>query len=116
MKTRVLFIIESDPRTSPRPAEAIRIAAGLAAWQKVETLVYLRGPALRALGSGTEELADGDSFDAYLPGVAAKGRKIYVQDGAALPESGTDAGLPIERINDRQLAALAASSGCVTRF
>jgi len=31
---KTLVMIETDPRTSPRPAEAIRIAAGIGAWKK----------------------------------------------------------------------------------
>ena len=41
-KPSILFVIDADPRTSGRPAEAIRIAAGVAVWRKVNVSVYLR--------------------------------------------------------------------------
>ena len=40
MKPRVLFIVTGDPRTSPRPAEAVRIAAGVVAWKRADIAVY----------------------------------------------------------------------------
>ena len=33
---KTLVIIETDPRTSARPAEAIRIAAGIGVWKKTD--------------------------------------------------------------------------------
>lgn len=63
----VLFLLGSDPRSSARPAEAIRVAAGVAAWKKVDVTVYLRGPAVLALGEWLDELRDEDNYSRYLP-------------------------------------------------
>lgn len=113
---RLLFIITTDPRTSPRPAEALRIAAGVGAWKKVEVLVYLRGAALLALGEHVDDLVDEDNFTRYLPLVGEWGSALYVQQGSSLlPELG---GSPYEYrvISDEALADLAASCACVARF
>lgn len=63
---KVLIIVTSDPRESGRAAEAVRIAAGVGNWEKVAVRLCLCGEACRALLE-TDELVNGDVFDAYLP-------------------------------------------------
>ena len=77
---KTLVIIETDPRTSPRPAEAIRIAAGIGAWKKTDVTLLLRGPAGYSLQEYADELVDEDNFTRYLPLVVEHGRPIYVED------------------------------------
>lgn len=116
MPPRVLFLITSDPRTSPRPAEAIRIAAGVAAWRGGEVRLHLHGPAVLALGEGAEELTDGQQFARYLPQLCEWGRPVYVQRGA--PEL-ADLGQPLapfEVIDTGALARLIIHSKHVLRF
>ena len=111
-----LFIIESDPRRSGRPAEAVRIAAGVGAWKKIEVAVYLRGAATLLLGEEAEALMDGENFAQYLPVLRESGGPVYVQKGvAALGQPGSPA-LPFEEISDEQLAGMAAARACVLRF
>jgi hypothetical protein len=116
MKPSALFIIESDPRRSARPAEAVRIAAGVAAWKKVEVAVYLRGVAVWVLDEKAEALLDGEDYARYLPILRELGRPIYVQKGIAAPGEIGHVALPFEEISDEQLAELAAASECVLRF
>ena len=116
MKPRLLLIVTTDPRISPRPAEAVRIAAGVGAWQKIDVTLYLRDAAVLALGELAEELVDGEKFTQYLPLVAEWGRPLYVQRGApALTELG-EARMTFQTIDDTQLAELAAASHYVVRF
>ena len=116
MKPKVLFIIGDDPRTSPRPAEAIRIAAGVGTWKKVEVKVYLHDAAVLALTEYPDELVDEDNYTRYFPIIAEWGNSILVQEGARLlGELGTPA-LPYQQISDDQLAALAAESRYVLNF
>ena len=76
-----LIIIETDPRTSPRPAEAIRIAAGIGVWKKTDVTLVLRGPvAGYSLQEYADELVDEDNFSRYLPLVAEAPRPIYLED------------------------------------
>ena len=116
MKPSIIFIITSDPRNSPRPAEAFRIAAGVAVWQKAEVSVYLRGAAVQALSEGADELVDEESFTRYLPMMSEFGRLIYVQQGALLLREVGRATLPFEEIDDQKLADLSAGCSYVVRF
>jgi hypothetical protein len=77
---RTLVTISSDPNTSPRPAEAIRIAAGIGSWKKTEVTVLLRGPGGYSLSEFADDFVDEDNFTRYLPIIAEWGRPIYVGD------------------------------------
>jgi len=100
MNRRLLFIIDSDPRSSRRPAEAVRIAAGIAAWRQVDVSLYFRGHAALALTEEAESLMDGDNFTRYLPVLREAGARV----------------LSGERMSDAALAALAAGQTSVARF
>ena len=113
MKT-ILLIIASDPRASRRPAEAIRIAAGVGVWKKVEISLYLRGAAVMVLNESVDDLIDDENFTRYLPMIGELGRPIRVQRGA--PLLAKQSLFQIEEIDDDQLARLAANSNCVVRF
>src|SRR5882724_6472666 len=111
----VLILIASDPRTSHRPAEAIRIAAGIGVWKTVEMTVYLREAAVLALSEDAEGFVDEENYTRYLPMVRDFGRPIYVQRGAALlPKPGATS-LKFEELDDDELARLAAGSTYVIR-
>ena len=116
MKPRVLFVVTSDPRTSPRPAEAVRIAAGVGAWEKLEATVYLRDAAVLALGENTEELVDGESYVRYLPLVAESGRNLYAQRAAPALNDLGEAPCKFEVIDDAGLAKLVSACAQVLRF
>jgi hypothetical protein len=116
MNPSALFIITGDPRTSAKPAEAIRIAAGVGTWKKADVTVYLRGPAVLALSEFVDEFIDEDNFTRYFPIVAEFGRPIYVQRGSALLSDIGEAPLKFEEIEDAALAKLAAESTYVLRF
>jgi hypothetical protein len=116
MKPSVLFIIKSDPRTSHRPAEAIRIAAGVGVWQKVEVTLYLHQTAVLALSEFPDELVDEENYRHYLPMVGEFGRPIYVQRAAPLLKEIGRASLPFEEISESELAALAGRSTYLLRF
>jgi hypothetical protein len=78
---KTLVIVETDPRSSARPAEGIRIAAGIGAWKKTDVTLLLRGPvAGYSLQEYADELVDEDNFTRYLPLVAESPRPIYLED------------------------------------
>ena len=116
MRPKILFIINGDPRSSPRPAEAIRIAAGVGIWQKTEVSVYLRDAAVIPLSEEVDELIDEESFTRYLPMIAEFGRPIYVQQGSTWLQEIGRASQPCEEIDDQKLAALTANSTYVVRW
>jgi len=116
MIPRTLFIISSDPRSSPRPAEAIRIAAGVGTWQKNTITVYLRGLAVLVLGENVDELMDGENFVRYLPMVPGFGHPIYVERNTPwLTEAGPTE-LAYQEVSDIELATLAAQANYVVSF
>lgn len=116
MTPKLLILVTSDPRTSARPAEAIRIAAGVGTWKKAEVTLYLHGPAVLALGEWVDELVDEDNFTRYLPIVGELGRPVYVQEGASeLGELGA-ATLRHEAISPATLARLMGGATYVMRF
>src|SRR5881628_3638270 len=116
MTPGVLFIITSDPRTSSRPAEAIRIAAGVGAWRKVAVTVYLRGAAVLALSEFPDDLTDGDNFSRYLPLVRESGGLIYAQRGGALLNDIGQWPVAFQETGDDELTALVTRSDYVVRF
>lgn len=116
MKPSALFIITGDPRTSARPAEAIRIAAGVGTWKKMAIRVYLRGAAVLALSEYADEFVDEDNYTRYFPIVGEFGGPVYVQQGAPLLAELGEAILPYEQIDDARLAELAAQHSYVVRF
>jgi sulfur relay (sulfurtransferase) DsrF/TusC family protein len=116
VKRRVLFIVTSDPRISPRPAEAVRIAAGVGAGETIHAVLYFRGPSLLALGESAEELVDGDNFLQYLPLAATCGGRVCAQSRSPLLAELGEAPVKFEPVDDDELARLARDSDCVLRF
>jgi hypothetical protein len=113
---RVLVIVESDPRDSARPAEAIRITAGVAAWKRAELNLYLRGPAVHSLTEFADELVDEDNFTRYLPMLAEWQRPVLVEQGAKALEDLGDPVLEYREIDDAELAVRAGEHDIILRF
>jgi hypothetical protein len=116
MKPRVLLIVTGDPRSSPRPAEAVRIAAGVAAWKRADIAVYLREDAVLALGESSGGLMEEEGYARHWPILAETSQPIYVQKNAAALRELGQAAVPFREISDGQLAELAAAQTCVIRF
>jgi hypothetical protein len=116
MNRHLLFIIRGDPRVDPRPAEALRIAAGVGAWKKVEITIFLSGAAVLALSDASGEFVDEEVYRRYLPILAQSGRPIYVPAGAPAPAEIGESGARFEEISDQQLANLAAECDSVAQF
>jgi len=112
----VLFLVTSDPRETHRPAEAIRVAAGLGTWKKADVRVYLRGPAIRALGEWVDDLVEEDNFTRYLPIVREWGHPIWVQAGAVDAADLGEATTPYEAIDDVELSRRCAEASSILRF
>ncbi len=103
---RTLVMIESDPRTSPRPAEGIRIAAGIGAWKKTDVTLLLRGPAAYSLQEYADELVDEDNFVRYLPLVAESPRPIYIEDSFTDLTALKGSAFPHEMVSSARVAEL----------
>ncbi|HEY3855529.1 MAG TPA: hypothetical protein VGO67_14155 [Verrucomicrobiae bacterium] len=116
MTRSILFVISDDPRVSGRPAEAIRIAAGIGQWDKVDVSVYLRDAAVLILGENTVEMVDSDNYERYLPLLAKAHRPIYAQSGALSLNRMEKGSFAFREISDVELAQLAAHHAQVIRF
>jgi hypothetical protein len=75
----LLILIGADPRTSSRPAEAVRIGAGLGAWQKVRVSVYFHGPAVACLTEFPETLEEGRLIEQYLPMILSHDGDLFAE-------------------------------------
>jgi hypothetical protein len=115
MHPPLLVIVTADPRTSPRAAEAVRIAAGAGAWQRVTISLYLADAAVLAVGEQTDDLVDEEVFRQHLPDLVAAGQPVYVQAGNPWLKQQSP-GLRCREINEAQLAALAAHQKYLLRF
>ena len=113
MNRSLLFIVGSDPRVSARPAEAIRIAAGVGTWRKVDVKVHLREAAVLALSEMTGDLVDEENYSCYLPILDELGGVISVQKSAPLLSSVGRPSATFREIGEDELAALAANSDAV---
>jgi hypothetical protein len=116
LNPRILFIIDSDPRSSARPAEAIRIAAGISVWKKVTVSVYLRQSAALILAEDLNDLRGQENYERYLPLLADSGCPIFVQSGATSLSGLGKSAVPFQEISDAELAELAAENSQVLRF
>lgn len=116
MTHRVLFLITSDPRTDPRPAEAIRIAAGVGARATPEVTVYLHGSAIRALDEASEPLVGRANLQLAWPIVNAWNRPIRVQRGAAELANLGEPAVRFEETDTATLAQIVRESTYVLRF
>ncbi len=116
MNPRALFIVTGDPRKSPRPAEAIRIAAGVGTWKKTDITVYLRDAAVLALSEYADEFVDEDNYVRYFPIVGEFGRPIYAQKGAPFLSEIGESPMKFQEITDAELADLAAQQTYVVHF
>lgn len=114
MKPLALFVVTSDPRASAHAVEAIRVAAGVAAWKRVEVAVYLRGPAVLAAAENVDDLVEADNLARYAPLLRDLGRPVYID--ADFRPGLAEAAVPIEALDSRGLAQLAARSTYVLRY
>jgi len=108
----LLVVVASDPRASHRPAEAIRLAAGVAAWRKVAVTLYFTGLAVAAVSADCDDFVDEESYTRYLPMFVESGGGLYVESTG----SASSAELPHEKMSLQQFAALASKMTYLLRF
>lgn len=78
MGPKIVFLIRSNPCDSHRPAEAIRIAAGLGLG-KSPIKIVLSGESPRVLSPDEEDLRDIDIIEKFLPLVKEWNIPIFVE-------------------------------------
>lgn len=77
----VVVLISSDPRSSHRANEAMRIGLGIVAGENDVTFV-LAGPAAHLLDGDTDELVDGDDIAKFRANLKALGIPFHVATDA----------------------------------
>lgn len=115
MKHAVLVIAGSDPRTSGRTAEAVRMAAGLSTHERLAVMLCLKGNALEVFQTSPEDLVDGDHFNDYLP-VLAEAGTIGIVGGPTEARSENFGSLKLERLSEEELEKRISSSDRTIRF
>jgi hypothetical protein len=112
---RLLIVVTADPVRSGRLAEAIRLAAGVSAWQKVTVTLFVGGDAVRGLMPGNGRFVDEDNIVDFLPTLTEHHQELYVEAGH--PELAAHrAELPFPALSPAELAALAARQDYVMHF
>lgn len=117
--SRLLVLIDSDPRTSPRPAEAVRVAAGVGAWRDIHVQLCLIGPACALAGDDLGAFCDGEELDHYLRMILGRGECPWVITEDAGRTEGKDAGTEgrmWRRLTMAELAGEIARMNWVLRF
>ena len=115
-KPVMLILVESDPRTSPRPGEAIRVAGGIGVWEQVKVNVVLRHVASHACAGSVAELADGRLFKQFIPMVRESGGEVYVQADDETMQTIDGDTLMKRNIKDSRLIELTAEADYLLRF
>jgi hypothetical protein len=108
----LMIVVASDPRSSHRPAEAIRLAAGIAAWRKVDVTLFFTGPGVAAVSSDPDDFVDPESYTSHLPMLLEHGRPLLVDSESQPPANRVDC----TAILRPQFYAVAADATYVLRF
>ena len=116
MKRSLLLIISGDPRHSARPAEAVRIAAGILPWGQLRVQVCFRKAGVLALDSRSEDWKGGDIFLRHLPAIAQHSKVIWAEKDSPFIDELGEAIVNFENVSSSQLAQMAAESDCVMHF
>ena len=80
MASQTVVLIRSNPETSHRPVEALRIALGLSSQEPAAVILVDKAPLL--LSESSEDLAAGEELQKYLPAFRESESPIYVEEGA----------------------------------
>ena len=115
-KPKLQVIVDADPRSNPRAAEALRMAGGVSVWGQVAISVVLRNAAARALGAGAEELLDGKMFGQFVPMVREIGGQVYLMPDAGAMEVVDTGELLGNVLKEPEFATLTAKFDYVMRF
>ena len=78
---KIIFLIRSNPCESHKPAEAIRVAAGLGTGNN-SIKIILSGESVRVLSPDEEDLEDMDIIEKFLPIIKDWGIPLYVDRGS----------------------------------
>lgn len=110
----LIVIIAVDPRANPRAAEAVRVAAGLAALGELRVQVCFCGAGALILSRSVSSFVDGEVIETSLPVLAKYAAKIWAQSDDSFLEGERQTNY--ERLSADEWAAIAAYAGYMIRF
>lgn len=113
---RTLITISEDPSRSHRPAEAVRIGAGIGGWKKTEVDFLLRGAAAKILSPYADEFVDGENYEHYMPIVREWGRPILLAPDAIEDGDLKESETRYERCDASRVAALTEAASFFIPF
>lgn len=115
-KAKVLIVIDADPRTNPRVAEAIRAAGGVSVWGQVAITVVLRNAAARVLGERKDSLSDEKMFRQFIPMIRESGGDVRVLPDAGAMQAIDPNELVKHGLKEQEFVAMTAGFDYVMRF
>ena len=101
----VVVLISTDPRTSHRAFEAMRIGVGIVAGENDVTFV-LAGPAAHLLDDDTDELVDGDDVAKFRQSLRSLGVPFHVEASASPAADWNEDGHEVIPVTSDQIASL----------
>lgn len=110
----LLVVISADPRLNRRAAEAVRVAAGLAALGELHVGACFCGAGALILSRPASSFADGEVIETSLPVLAKYAAKIWAEADDSFFEGERQA--DYERIGADELVAITAYAGYMVRF
>ena len=109
----ILIVIESDPRTSPRAAEAVRVADGLSRSEELKVSLLISGAAAQAFSAPEHEWIEGQMILKHLMALKKQQVPLYLHDHGT---SGMIEHLPLQSIDGAGEAALRKAAPVVIDF
>jgi hypothetical protein len=101
----VVVLISTDPRTSHRAFEAMRIGIGIVAGENDVTFV-LAGPAAHLLDADTDDLVDGDDVAKFRQSLRSLGVPFHVEASAIPGADWNEDGHEVIPVTTDQIASL----------
>jgi hypothetical protein len=101
----VVVLISSDPRTSHRAFEAMRIGVGIVAGENEVTFV-LAGPATHLLDADTDDLVDGDDVAKFRASLRGLGIPFHVEAAAMPGADWNEEGHTVIPVSDGEIVEL----------
>jgi hypothetical protein len=101
----VVVLISTDPRTSHRAFEAMRIGVGIVAGENEVTFV-LAGPAAHLLDADTDDLVDGDDVAKFRQSLRSLGVPFHVEASAIPGADWNEDGHEVIPVTADQIASL----------
>lgn len=110
------IVVTTDASSDERAGEAVRLAAGLAAWRELRLTLVLQGPAARLVQDPAPILREGEDASALLRQFLDDGGRLVAPTGTLFQPDLERAGGQTGTIPSAALAKLFSDCDTVFRF